>query len=55
MSNTMLQLRSKSQGEEIDYTFVMDCLKDFKSPKSKLTTLLQKEFNPIKMLKHASC
>ena len=27
MTNTMLQLRSKSQGEEIDYTFVMDCLK----------------------------
>jgi hypothetical protein len=38
----MLQLRSKSQGEEIDYTFVMDCLKDYKSPRAKLTTLLQK-------------
>jgi predicted transcriptional regulator of viral defense system len=42
MTNTMLQLRSKSEGEEIDYTFVMDCLKDYKSPRSKLTTLLQK-------------
>jgi hypothetical protein len=42
MTNTMLQLRSKSQGEEIDYTFVMDCLKDYKSPRSKLTTLLKK-------------
>jgi hypothetical protein len=38
----MTQLRNKSQGEEIDYTFVMDCLKDYKSPRSKLTTLLQK-------------
>lgn len=38
----MLQLRNKSQGEEIDYTFVMDCLKDYKSPRAKLTTLLQK-------------
>lgn len=42
MVNIMLQLRSKSQGEEIDYTFVMDCLKDYKSPRAKLTTLLQK-------------
>lgn len=42
MTNIMLQLRSKSQGEEIDYTFVMDCLKDYKSPRAKLTTLLQK-------------
>lgn len=42
MTNIMLQLRSKSQGEEIDYTFVMDGLKDYKSPRAKLTTLLQK-------------
>lgn len=42
MTNIMLQLRNKSQGEEIDYTFVMDCLKDYKSPRSKLTTLLKK-------------
>lgn len=42
MTNIMLQLRNKSQGEEIDYTFVMDCLRDYKSPRSKLTTLLQK-------------
>src|SRR6202008_2894394 len=33
---------SKSQSEEIDYTFVMDCLKDYKSPRAKLTGLLQK-------------
>lgn len=42
MTNIVLQMRSKSQGEEIDYTFVMDCLKDYKSPRAKLTTLLQK-------------
>ena len=42
MTNIILQLRNKSQGEEIDYTFVMDCLKDYKSPRAKLTTLLQK-------------
>ncbi len=38
----MFQLRNKSQGEEIDYTFVMDCLRDYKSPRAKLTTLLKK-------------
>lgn len=43
MTNIMLQLRNKSPGEEIDYNFVMDCLKDYKSPRGKLTTLLQKE------------
>lgn len=37
----MVHLRSKSQGEEIDYTFVMDCLKNYKSPRAKLTTLLK--------------
>jgi hypothetical protein len=42
MTDIMLQLRSKAQGEEIDYTFVMDCLKDYKSPRAKLTTLLQR-------------
>lgn len=42
MTNIMIQLRNKSRGEEIDYTFVMDCLKDYKSPRAKLTTLLQK-------------
>lgn len=42
MTNPMLKLRNQSQIEEIDYTFVMDCLKDYKSPRSKLTTLLQK-------------
>jgi len=37
----MIQLRSKSPSEEINYAFVMDCLKDYKSPRAKLTTLLQ--------------
>lgn len=38
----MTQLRKMSQGEEIDYTFVMDCFKEYKSPRSKLTLLLRK-------------
>lgn len=42
MSNLLIKLRNKSLGEEIDYTFVMDCLKDYKSPRAKLTTLLRK-------------
>lgn len=42
MTNIVSLLRSKSQGEEIDYTFVMDCLKGYKSPRSKLTILLRK-------------
>jgi hypothetical protein len=43
MANLMLQLRNRSPGEEIDYTFVMDALKEYKSPRAKLTTLLKKE------------
>lgn len=43
MTNIMLQLRNRSEGEEIDYNFVMDCLKDYKSPRAKLTTLLKKK------------
>lgn len=42
MTHIMLQLRSKALGEELDHTFVMDCLKSYKSPRAKLTTLLQK-------------
>lgn len=42
MTNIMLQFRNKSQIEEIDYTFIMDCLKDYKSPRAKLTALLKK-------------
>src|SRR3990167_11055459 len=42
MTNIIAQLRSKSQGEEIDYTFVMDCLEDYRSPRAKLTGFLKK-------------
>ncbi len=43
MSNIMMQIRKKAQGEELDYTFIMDCLKDYKSPRTKLTMLLKNE------------
>lgn len=52
----MVQLRNKSQSEEIDYTFVMDCLKDYKSPRTKLITLLRFNSNQkrlIPVLRHA--
>lgn len=42
MANLMIQMRNKSQGEELDYTFVMDCLKEYRSPRAKLTSLLKK-------------
>lgn len=41
MTNVIIQIRKKSRSEELDYTFVMDCLKDYKSPRSKLTVLLK--------------
>lgn len=37
-----IKIRNKSFFEEIDYTFLMDCLKEYKSPRSKLTSLLKK-------------
>ncbi len=42
MANLLNQFRNKSPGEEIDYTFVMDCLKDYHSPRAKITHLLKK-------------
>ena len=42
MTDFMIQLRNKCAGEEIDYTFIMDCLKDYSSPRAKLTALLKK-------------
>lgn len=36
-----MQIRKKSPVEEIEYGFLMDCLKDYKSPRAKLTTLLK--------------
>lgn len=43
MTNLMMQIRKKAPIEEIDYLFLMDCLKDYKSPRAKLTTLLKKK------------
>lgn len=43
MSNIMMKLRRESLGEEIDYTFVMDCLQHYCSPRAKLTSLLKNE------------
>ena len=43
MANLMIQLRNKSPGEEIDYTFIMDCLKNYRSPRAKLTSLMKNE------------
>jgi hypothetical protein len=34
-------LREKAPGNELDYGFVMDCLKVYKNPRSKLTQLLR--------------
>jgi predicted transcriptional regulator of viral defense system len=41
MINVMMQIRKKAQSEELDYTFIMDCLKGYKSPRAKLTGLLK--------------
>lgn len=37
----MIQLRNHALGEEIDYTFVMDCFQKYRSPRAKLTALLK--------------
>lgn len=37
----MIELRNQSQGEEIDYTFVMDNFKGYSSPRAKLTRHLR--------------
>lgn len=37
----MNNLRGKLQGESLDYIFLMDCLKNYKSPRSKITHLLR--------------
>ena len=41
MAHLIRQLQNLSPGEEIDYTFVMDCLKGYSSPRAKLTSLLK--------------
>ncbi len=42
MTQAIHLIRNNTQGEEIDYTFVMDCLKNYKSPRVKVTKLLKK-------------
>ena len=37
----MATLQERSLVNELDYQFVMDCLKDYKSPRAKLTRLLK--------------
>lgn len=37
----LLELRSRAKGNELSYSFVMDCLKTYKSPRSKITQLLK--------------
>jgi len=39
----MRQVRKKAKTEEIDYLFLMECLGDYKKPRSKLTALLKAE------------
>lgn len=41
MPNLMMDIRKKTAVEELDYTFLMDCLKSYKSPRAKLTSLLE--------------
>lgn len=42
MTNIVMEMRRKSPGEELDYTFIMDCLRYYKSPRAKVTALLLK-------------
>lgn len=41
MDPAMAVLRSRAPSEELDYGFVMDCLKDYSFPRTKLTHLLK--------------
>ena len=41
MDRALAVLRSRAPSEELDYGFVMDCLKEYKSPRTKLTQLLK--------------
>lgn len=41
MDQAMEILRSRAPSEVLDYGFVMDCLKDYKFPRTKLTHLLK--------------
>lgn len=41
MDPAMAILRSRAPSEELDYGFVMDCLKEYRFPRTKLTQLLK--------------
>ena len=41
MDPAMMVLRSRAPSEELDYGFVMDCLKDYRFSRAKLTHLLK--------------
>lgn len=41
MSNIIQKIRQKAPIEEIDYTFLMSCLHDYKRPRDKITDLLR--------------
>jgi hypothetical protein len=43
MKNLIIQMRKKTHVEEIDYTFVIDCMKEYRSPRAKITSLLRNE------------
>ncbi len=43
MDPAMAVLRSRAPSEELDYGFVMDCLKNYKFPRTKLTHLLKSQ------------
>jgi hypothetical protein len=41
MDAALIALRERAPGNELDYGFVMDCLKDYSNPRGKLTRLLK--------------
>lgn len=40
MDPVLIHLRERAPGNELDYGFVMDCLKDYVAPRAKLTRIL---------------
>ncbi len=41
IDRAMALLRKRAPGNELDYQFVMDCLRNYRSPRAKLTRLLK--------------
>ena len=41
MDQAIITLRERAPSNELDYGFVMDCLKNYRSPRAKLSRLLQ--------------